>query len=172
MAGGIAAAVVPIAVIGSAAAGDDAELLELGRRWEAVYRELCAIRPTADASWAKFEEALKPTRRRYRAGEILGEAALAEHARLCEETGADADQSKLEEIYERLDPLSEAILHAPPAHTIRGLAVKARVAMEDVSRYWDKPIRDLDMDQHLYRDLIETICTMAGVPAEPVASSA
>ena len=49
VAGGIAAAVVPIAVIGSAAAGDDAELLELGRRWEAIYREVCAFRPTADA---------------------------------------------------------------------------------------------------------------------------
>ena len=49
MAGGTAAAVVPIAVIGSAAAGDDAELLELGRRWEAIYREVCAFRPTADA---------------------------------------------------------------------------------------------------------------------------
>jgi hypothetical protein len=67
---------------------------------------------------------------------------------------------------ENVDPLTTAILLAPPPTTIEGLAVKARAVIEATKReIWtaEDPREELDFDEEVIRNLVEAVLRLAGV---------
>ena len=67
---------------------------------------------------------------------------------------------------ENVDPLTDAILRAPPPATIEGLAVKARAVIEGTTAtIWtaQDPREELDYDEELIRNLVEAVLRLAGV---------
>jgi hypothetical protein len=67
---------------------------------------------------------------------------------------------------EHVDPLTEAILRAPPPATVAGLAVKARaLTFTGKQKIWetDDPREDLDFDEEFLRDLVDNLLRLAGV---------
>ena len=62
-----------------------------------------------------------------------------------------------------LDPIERAIMETP-AHTIAGLAVKARHLAYVVSKYWEAPIDQITWEGRAVRLLIETVCNIATAP--------
>jgi hypothetical protein len=53
---------------------------------------------------------------------------------------------------------------ATPARTLAGVAVKARAAaMHVLSELWEELEEDLNWDQEVIRNLIEDICSAAGM---------
>jgi hypothetical protein len=69
---------------------------------------------------------------------------------------------RTEELLAQMEPIERAIL-ALPAAGMEGVAVKARVAAQVVSNYWDIPLDRLDLDAKVLRLLIEAICSVAGL---------
>ena len=67
--------------------------------------------------------------------------------------------------------IAEKIM-ATPARTLAGLGVKAVVAIQAASHYWDAPFQDTDWDRKGPRALIEAVCGLTGVDvAEEAAQS-
>ncbi|HWX29165.1 MAG TPA: hypothetical protein VNZ53_17200 [Steroidobacteraceae bacterium] len=118
----------------------DAELVALGREFEALSAELAVL---------QREEIDRPSvaaQRSERSGNAL--------------VGPSAE--RIEALLRLLDPIERAIM-AIPAITVIGLGVKARHAAHVLSHYWtDSPDR-LDWDSRAVRLLIESTCTVAGI---------
>jgi hypothetical protein len=76
-----------------------------------------------------------------------------------------------------VDPLTDAILRAPPPATIEGLAVKARAVIEGTTAtIWtaQDPREELDYHEELIRNLVEAVLRLAGVDrfGRPLAEAA
>ena len=69
---------------------------------------------------------------------------------------------QLEAIYQRLDPIVEAI-RGTPARTLAGAGIKARAVAAIMPELSEQREAELETDKHLMRDLIENICSIAGV---------
>jgi hypothetical protein len=118
----------------------DAELVALGREFEALSAELAVL---------QREEIDRPS------------VAAQRSERNCNAmVGPSAE--RIEALLRLLDPIERAIM-AIPAITVIGLGVKARHAAHVLSHYWtDSPDR-LDWDSRAVRLLIESTCTVAGI---------
>jgi len=68
-----------------------------------------------------------------------------------------------EAVLARLDPIERAIMETP-AHTIKGLSVKARHLAYVLSEYWEAPIDEIEWQGRAVRLLIEAICDVAHAP--------
>ena len=87
-------------------------------------------------------------------------ALLAEHDRLHIEAERTGAWPTVEYMVERMAPVGDAIM-AMPAHTVAGLAVKARVTKWANDTLWDKPLRDLDHPGQMTRQLVEAVLALA-----------
>jgi hypothetical protein len=175
---GISVAVVPIvaAVEKSLAHHEpfdhDAKLLALGARLDALLPELQANRQAElVAVDAADEEASRRVGFDICAKDLSGQQAAQGWATLKlvrDELGTNDAIRACDEAWGRADRLQEEI-SAAPAHTLVGFAVKARAAAAlTVSDLWDQPAKDMDWHDWIIRDLIEGICSAAGMPlADP-----
>jgi hypothetical protein len=124
------------------AEGDlDAELVALGRQFEALSAELVVLQrqgvDTPDLLIQRDEQ-------------LNGEAMISPSV------------ERIETLLRRLDPIERAIM-AIPAITVVGLGVKARHAAHVLSHYWTDSPERLDWDAQAVRRLIESTCTVAGI---------
>jgi hypothetical protein len=80
------------------------------------------------------------------------------------ELGTESAIAACDEVWRRADIIHRDII-ALPAHGLAGVAVKARAAAVLVlAQLWDEPMRDLDREDEITRNLIESICAAAGMP--------
>ena len=172
----VAAVTAPVAALPAlgAVAGNvasephpDAALLDLGHRFDAAHLEWEAMRPARkalDASIAATVEAWKPR------PDVATRAGRDNSPETWEQIFAEADPAGVRERADRLveqeiDPLTMAILRAPPPATIEGLAVKARaLTFTTKESVWEEPDTDqLDFDEAFICDVVENLCRLAGV---------
>jgi hypothetical protein len=129
---------------GAGESDPDAELVALGRRFEALSAELEALQKEAD----KLSD-------------------LAQRGeRLKDEAMISSSIERIEAVLRLLDPIERAII-AKPAITVAGLGVKARHAAHVLSHYWTGSAERLDWDERTVRLLIESTCTVAGIGLLP-----
>jgi hypothetical protein len=79
------------------------------------------------------------------------------------QVGEQADEyltAEDEAVLARLDPIERAIMETP-AHTLKGLSVKARHLACILSEYWEAPIDEIEWQGRAIRLLIEAICNIA-----------
>jgi len=126
---------------------NDAALLTLERRFNALAAELATVQP------ANCEPGVSPGPRSFD-GDV---------ERLREEVGCEALTRQVEAILVRLYPIEQGILQTR-ACTIAGLGVKARHAAFVMSQYWEAPIDQIDWDARAVRLLIEAVCDVAHTP--------
>lgn len=79
------------------------------------------------------------------------------------ETGADVASRKFHLLADRVDAIEFRIMNTP-AHTVAGLRAKALIAIEAAGELWETRRIDLDWDKEVIRELIESVCAVAGVP--------
>lgn len=151
------------------AAGHDAELIALGRQFDAAHAAWMALVPAGDAARARVEAFSQRA-----VAEGMEEVAALKAAWL--QDGVNEAHEAEEAAFEALQPLNEAIL-ALPAHTAEGLAVKARatiVAMWPAGSFEaDRRLGDDEnWERRIVRDLIDACVTLArrravgGLPAD------
>ncbi|WP_316172490.1 MULTISPECIES: hypothetical protein [unclassified Bradyrhizobium] len=68
-----------------------------------------------------------------------------------------------EALLARLDPIERAIMETP-AHTVKGLSIKARHLAYVLSEYWEAPIDQIEWQGRAVRLLVEAICKIAHAP--------
>jgi hypothetical protein len=145
---------------------DDARLMALLRKFRPIFAEYLAFRPIcAEACERREAEVSRRIGIRTHCGfRSKAEAQLywEELKRVDAEMGTDAMTNKEEEILNRLDPIVAAI-RTTPARTLTGLAIKALATTFAVPECWEQPEKDLDYPDQLVRDLIESVCAVAGV---------
>jgi hypothetical protein len=167
----IAAASVPVSVV---AQSGDRELTALGEQLDALLPELTAARL---ASYAAVDAADEEAWRRagldeHHDGKGGGDPLTEDEQRrlwamlkvVRAELGTESAIAACDEVWRRADIIHRDII-ALPAHGLAGVAVKARAAAVLVlAQLWDEPMRDLDREDEITRNLIESICAAAGMP--------
>jgi hypothetical protein len=153
----------------------DAQLLALLRKFEPIYDERRILAPIVGAAVRRREQEIA---RRTGIPAHVGFRSDAEAALHLEEwRRVDAEMpcantliKQLEAIDVRLDPIITAI-QTTPARTLAGVAVKARAAASIIGECWQKPQDELDWQETVLRDLIESVCALAGVDLPRLAES-
>jgi hypothetical protein len=135
----------------------DAELLEYGRRFSDLKSkyDIAAVlsKPSDDAFDAAMSD-LDDDR------QIGNEEFRELIARIDRE---DPQPSPCcDDLSDMMDPIMRTIM-ALPATTLAGLVVKARVAQDACSHYWNEPERDANWDKLMARKLIEAVLNAAVV---------
>jgi hypothetical protein len=125
---------------------NDAALLALGKRFNALAAELATVRR------ANCDPGVNPGPRSF--------DRKIEHRH---QEGCGALTRQVEAILARLCPIERAIMQTP-ACTIAGLGVKARHAAYVMSQYWEAPIDRIDWDARAVRLLIEAVCDVTRTP--------
>lgn len=158
----------PHSRLSTASPHPDAALIDLGRRFDEARAEWEARRPAYRAASAAIEANIEAWRDRLAVATREGRDNSEETYR---QIFAEADptdeigrgNSFLEQ---HVDPLTEAILRAPPPATVAGLAVKARaLTFTGKQKIWetDDPREELDLDEKFIRDLMVSVLRLAGV---------
>ena len=130
---------------------DDATLLALERRFDAISAELLVLerlRHDRETYWSPVAEPPEQSAKTPCGGEHT-----------CDEVVT----RQIETVLARLDPIERAIMQTQ-ACTIAGLGVKARHAAYVMSQYWEEPIDQIDWDARAVRLLIEAVCDVARTP--------
>jgi hypothetical protein len=122
----------------------DAELVALGRKFEAISAELAKLMVLQREEVDALSPVTQPGER------FKGEAMISPSV------------ERIEAVLRLLDPIERAII-AIPATTVVGLGVKARHAAHVLSHYWTDTPERLDWHTRAVRLLIESTCTVAGV---------
>ncbi|MGA0594947.1 hypothetical protein [Enterovirga sp. CN4-39] len=173
---GLAASPAFSALAVAAQPSPDAELIALGREFDAISIEMDRLQPefdeiseryiAAERAWAAQNPAYYPP------GLSDTEMADARQKRhvfvatamrsIAEQTGYDPHP--MHDLHSRRDALADWIAKMPAA-TIEGLAVHARHAAEYTlcSDDFEEDIGDLDWDKVAVRSLIVSLCGVAGV---------
>jgi hypothetical protein len=171
-AGTVAAAIPTAATIAPAMAGmhPDAELIELGKKFDAAVAEYTRIGLQIDEIdgriWAAVQAEVGEMPQRWKDySDVERQRSHAAHQRAVEEIGGDNFEALQTAQYDAApgDELSYAIGRMK-AHTIEGYAVKARVVAHAFSECWDEPFRDLDWGPKNVCMLVESILEAAGLP--------
>lgn len=152
------------AAVGAECPAPDARLIALGAKLDAMLPDIWAKLAAAKAS---CDAAGKEARRRY---ELSCKELRKEQSDFWEtwkavrrEFGSDELIGEGDKAMAPACKIHEEII-AAPAHTLAGMAVKARAAATfALSHLWDEPEVDLDWDKSVMRRLIEDICGAAGV---------
>jgi hypothetical protein len=127
----------------------DAELLELGRKFDARVALYEEARRRWEPNWEAKERAVaaKPG--------CTAMEMFAIHAQIDREIPV-ADPHP-DDFFDRdLEALQHRIMDMP-AHTPAGLAVKARVVRFAVPDYWDAPEKDRDWDKRMVTKLVDAL---------------
>lgn len=160
---GIAATAVTVPMRGTPLAADhpDAELLLAGaeldlliERYEETGQELDKLYDAnPHLTFAAFF-----SKRKYSEEEL----AALEMARV--QADIDVADEACDKAGEEMDRQASRILKMKAA-TISGLAVKTKTIRIYAPDLWEKPMKDLDYDKELIRDLVEEVERLAGVAA-------
>jgi hypothetical protein len=137
----------------SAAEGDDAELLALGAALDKLYLRHAEA---SAADWALVEEADR------RMAPHLARYDLDRSVDLWELTKATwtevgRDGREVHQITDAMDAPVDRVMQLP-AHTVEGLAVKARAAAFYCSHFWE----DDDFDKRIICSFVESFLALAG----------
>jgi hypothetical protein len=146
-----------------AAATADAELLELGRRMDALTAEYWRIH-ALDAPWMEAYRALvEDFRRRHKEGLAPDGAAFLDEMKKIEDRHRQQNPST-NDMTDAMDKPSRRIM-ALPAFTPAGLAVKARATAFACDHFYrEEELHDADWDHQHVRTLINGVLAMAGQP--------
>jgi hypothetical protein len=146
-----------------AAATADAELLELGRRMDALTTEYWRIHEL-DAPWREAYNALvEDFRRRHTEGLAPDGAAFLVEMKDIEDRYRQNNPSA-DDLTDAMDTPSRRIM-ALSAFTPAGLAVKARAAAFACDHFYrEEELHDADWDHQHVRTLIDGVLAMAGEP--------
>ncbi len=146
-----------------AAATADAELLELGRRMDALTAEYWRIQEL-DAPWREAYNALVDDfRRRHKEGLAPDGAAFLDEMKAIEDRYRQQNPST-NDMTDAMDKPSRRIMELP-AFTPAGLAVKARATAFACDHFYrEEELHDADWDHQHVRTLIDGVLAMAGQP--------
>ena len=141
----------------------DESLIE---KFAAAYREIEAFRPTYEAAVDRRNAELTrrtgiPYHWNLRTDDEIKRVWAAQTI-IDEEIGFSALNDEMEALWERLDPVVKKITRAP-AFSVADLALKANATATAWSSLWERAPDDLDHEKELIRDLIESVCAVAGV---------
>lgn len=148
-----------------AAPREDGDLVKLGRRLAPLLAGIAAVEAAYNASWDAVESEAylrmgwRPSG--FRSDDEL-HTYLAHRAQLEEESGAQGLFNELERLRQAAEPLMGTIL-AWPALTVTDCAIKALAVAAAHPGIWTKVDDDLDWHETFTKDLIESVCSVAGV---------
>src|SRR5436190_6780189 len=152
-----AAATLPAIAVPEALAATnnpDQELIELGSQFDVLERQFHdtaeKVRSRNNAFYQMLKEDTEP--RSYEHDDEIWH-------RLDQEFGPEP-KPDCEDICEAIGPL-ELLIMELPAFTLTGLAVKARIAQFECSRFYDKADDDADLDHRSARELIDSVLEAA-----------
>jgi hypothetical protein len=163
-----------LAAVASSSA--DAELIALGREYDALSIEMDRLAPEFGQAEQRWKEATDAWWAENPPSQCAG-LSEEEKAQVREERNAFVaaaltaigkatgfDPHPMHKLHNRRDELAVRIGKAR-ATTIQGLAVQARQVAEDSLRPsdWEEPIGNLDWDKVGIRVLVENLCAAAGV---------
>jgi len=164
-----AVTVPPTAVQAAASTDSDAELIKIGEQFDVAVKNVIAAREQSDALNGSVLEAVEadatwPDNQndwsRDHAKQYL--AALTAAQRDVGGPPLTDAETALDEAYGRTDELAK-VIGTLPAHTIGGVAVKARVVALACSHYWRDPIKLIDWEDKQARLLVEATFHAAGL---------
>jgi hypothetical protein len=148
------------AVAAVASATADAELLDLGRRMDALTAEYWRI-DALDAPWKEGYNALVDEYRlKFKEGIPPDSAGFIAKLKEIEDRHRHTSPSA-DDITDAMDEPSRKIM-ALPAFTLAGLAVKARATAFACSHFYREELHDADWDHQHVRTLIDAALVMAG----------
>jgi hypothetical protein len=141
----------------------------LREKFARLYRDIQEFRPTFEALEQRRDAEIVrrtgiPSHWTFRTDEEC--TRHLEAMRIADrETGFQAANTKMEELWRCLDPVVKAII-STPAQDLAGLALKANAVATAWGSLWEQTPEDLDHEKELLRDLIENVCAVAGVDLE------
>ena|SRR5690348_13899942 len=146
-----AAATLPAAVAVAGATNPDAELIEAGREYDRLAKIYETVLKKEEPCWQAREADIRGLKEKgpYSDAELVAVIERAEREHPLPSPNGD-------QILNLMDPIAKKIL-ALPAHTLGGLAVKARVARFACSSFWHESDEDADWDILVARKLIEAV---------------
>lgn len=135
-------------------------------RFAILYAEKEAFRPTYEAAQDRREAELArrtgiPAHWTVRTEEEAKRLWVAQTV-IDDEIGFNALNDKMNALWERLDPVVKKITRAP-ALSLADLALKANATATAWESLWEQTPDELDHEKELLRDLIESVCAVAGV---------
>jgi len=159
-------AALPIAAAVPAAAAHtiDAELLELGSRFEPLVDRYYVARKR----WAPLLTSAHAEHHREFGTEWSPESSAALHAS-CERFGVDAASEELSAVYEEMEPLAEAI-NASPVNSIEGLRAKALVALWEVAPLGAAETEFSFDDAYPFQQLFTAVAELCGLKDKMLAT--
>jgi hypothetical protein len=157
-----AVAVATIPALAQGGAHSDAELIELGRQLDELLAVQADAIRRAQPNWDAWKDVLRKFGERHAAGEghITNQEYIA--------AGQEVDRQcpiafpHPDDVNDAMYPISCRIM-ALPAHTLAGLAVKAKLAKDGCANFWDKPFDDADWDHKVVRTLIDAVLRLGAV---------
>ena len=164
----IAAAAVPSAAIANIPSNPDAELIALGRWFDALAEEHAALSVRLAPLAVIYDERMAKAH----ADSMDRAEMVALLSRIRDDLGMPPLMARSEEILDVTNDPMVAIMEMP-ARTIEGLAVKARVAAFACSHMWNENDDDADWDHLMARQLMRAVCDLAGcrLPSEVLVQS-
>jgi hypothetical protein len=154
-------AALPIAATAPAAAGQspDAELIELGARYEPLVDRYYV----AHRRWARSLAAAHAEHDREFPGERVHAPGIAAAFQgSCERSGANEADDVLSAIHQEMEPL-EAAINAAPVNSIPGLRVKALVAFREISPLSSDSLEFFFEDAYPFQQLFAAVADVCGL---------
>jgi hypothetical protein len=168
LAGVASAAALPIvaAVLAASAKQLDAELIELGAKFEPLVDQYYKARKP----WARSMVAAHAARDRdFGVDQDYTPEHLAALAECCRRSGVDEAAATLHAAYEDMEPLMEAI-NAAPVNSIEGLRAKALVALYEIAPLcaWDT---EFTFDRaHAFQQIFTAVAELCGLQGKMAAT--
>jgi hypothetical protein len=154
-------AALPIAAAAPAAAAQtlDAELIELGARFEPLVDQYYIARK----SWARSMVAAHAERdRKYGDQPDYGPESIASLSECCRQSGVDEAADALNGVYEDMEPLMKAI-NAAPVNSVEGLRAKALVVLYEVAPLCAGDTEFSFDDAHPFQQLFTAVAELCGL---------
>jgi hypothetical protein len=171
LAGVASAAALPIAAAAPAAQTLDAELIELGARFEPLVDKYYAARaiwaPALTRSHSEHDRRFGPAEDRGYQDTPEIRAAWDE---ITERTGLDDAADRLSAIWEEMEPIADAI-SAAPVNSIEGLRAKALVAFWKVAPLCAGETTFYFHDAHAFQQLFTAVAELCGLTGKMAATT-
>ena len=168
LAGVASAAALPIAAASPAAAAQtiDAELIELGARFEPLVDRYYVARKL----WARSMVAAHTERdREYGVDQDYTPEHFAALSKCCERSGVDEAAATLHAVFEDMEPLMKAI-NAAPVNSIEGLRAKALVALWEVAPLCAGDTEYSFEDAYPFQQLFTAVAELCGLKGKIAAT--
>lgn len=156
-------AAVAVPVIARPALAADAELIALGKEMDRLYALMVDAQIRAKPNWDAWQKELAAFGLRGERNPIL-HISNEEYEAAWDRVDAAFPVAfpTPDDVSDMMDAPSRRIM-ALPAATVAGLAVKARLYQKECEELWGKPLRELDWQERLARQLAESVLRLASV---------